>query len=400
MNALDLLAAIIVVLGAVLGYRVGAIRQLGGLIGALLGVALVLVLAFFLVDYLSAFDALARTTISLVALGIAASAGQQVGSMLGARIADGEPARPEQTRLASVTGAANRGVGAIVGGLEALIIVWLVGSLIAIAPDPTLARLAQKSATLQTLQQIAPPPETLAQTFSDSLAGSGLAQLFDGIAPSPVAPTDLPNDAKVRAIAEAAAASTVKIISSGCAGRQSVGSGVVVSPEYVATNAHVIAGGTYLQVETQGRRYEATAVRVDSQLDAALLHVPGLSAPSLFWAVSNPERGDKAAVLGYPGGGPFTAERASVSRQIAATGRSLSGAGSVTRDVLEIRAKVEPGNSGGPLVLSNGRIGGLVFAESPSDPGIGYALAADDVRGSLMPAVGSTQSVSTGSCQS
>ena len=112
MNALDLLAAIIVVLGAVLGYRVGAIRQLGGLIGALLGVALVLVLAFFLVDYLSAFDALARTTISLVALGIAAFAGQQVGSMLGARIADGEwmksenrawrvPTKPHSTRAAS-----------------------------------------------------------------------------------------------------------------------------------------------------------------------------------------------------------------------------------------------------------------------------------------------------------
>ena len=51
------------------------------------------------------------------------------------------------------------------------------------------------------------------------------------------------------------------------------------------------------------------------------------------------------------------------------------------RDILELRAEVEPGDSGGPLVLENGTIGGLVFAESRADESVGYALTPTQRRG-------------------
>ena len=82
-----------------------------------------------------------------------------------------------------------------------------------------------------------------------------------------------------------------------------------------------------------------------------------------------------------------------------ANGRDVYGDVPVTREVLELNARVNPGNSGGPLVMSDGTIGGIVFAESPSDPRVGYALAAEDVSAALSSAIGRTSPVRTGACQ-
>ena len=229
------------------------------------------------------------------------------------------------------------------------------------------------------------------------MAGVDFGLLFDGVIPQPAAPSKLPANARVRQVAQKAEPSVVKVVRTGC-GLQGVGSGAVIANGYVITNAHVIRGGTWIQVEKDGRRYDATPVRMDRKLDAALLFVPELIAPALKWTTVDPTRGDQGAVLGYPGGGPFTAGAASVSRDITAVGRDISGSSSVSRQVLELRAKVEPGNSGGPMVLLDGTIGGLVFAESPDNPRVGYALAPSDVAASVNPALGRTTAVGTGSC--
>ena len=70
---------------------------------------------------------------------------------------------------------------------------------------------------------------------------------------------------------------------------------------------------------------------------------------------------------------------AAVSGTYPATGRDIYGTKRVTRDILELRAEVEPGDSGGPLVLEDGSVGGLVFAESKTDPAVGYALTPGSV---------------------
>ena len=66
--------------------------------------------------------------------------------------------------------------------------------------------------------------------------------------------------------------------------------------------------------------------------------------------------------------------------------------------ILELRAAIEPGDSGGPLVLADGTIGGLVFAQSKTDPAVGYALTATSVEAGVAPAIGRTKAVSTGVC--
>ena len=90
---------------------------------------------------------------------------------------------------------------------------------------------------------------------------------------------------------------------------------------------------------------------------------------------------------------------AAVAGSYAATGRDIYDTSRVTRQILELRAAVEPGDSGGPLVLEDGTVGGLVFAESRDRPG--RRLRADARRRSstrVAPAIGRTGAVDVGAC--
>jgi S1-C subfamily serine protease len=66
--------------------------------------------------------------------------------------------------------------------------------------------------------------------------------------------------------------------------------------------------------------------------------------------------------------------------------------------VLELQSEVRPGNSGGPFVLANGTVAGVVFAGSITDQDIGYALTSAEVLPLLQRAEGETDPVGTGSC--
>jgi len=103
-------------------------------------------------------------------------------------------------------------------------------------------------------------------------------------------------------------------------------------------------------------------------------------------------------VLGYPQGGPLDARRAAVRRTIDAIGRDIYGRGEVERLVLELQTLVRPGNSGGPFVLPDGRVGGVVFAASSGDDDVGYAIASSEVDDIVQSAIGRTSEVDTGPC--
>ena len=173
---------------------------------------------------------------------------------------------------------------------------------------------------------------------------------------------------------------------------------VVVGNGMVATNAHVVAGIDKLFVQDLKGSHAAKTVWFDPNLDFAVLRVSGLSEPSLTLAVSTVGRGTPAAVLGYPGGGAFNASPAAVIDEITAVGRNIYGSGHTVRDVYELRADVIPGNSGGPLVASNGQVIGVIFAESTTYKHVGYALTTSQVRSELQQVATRTQPVSNSSC--
>ena len=389
MNPIDLFALLLIGVAVVLGFRSGALPQIGGLLGAVAGGAIVVVGLPFFEGAVGGLDPAVRALIVLGGLLLIVGIGEGLGSAAGRRAAH---------RLGEgLLGAADRIAGAVLGLAQGILIVWLAGGLFAVGPVPRLATAAQTSVAVRTIDSVLPPPTSFAVELGRLLDSSGLPDVFVGLEPIPAPPVQLPTDPAARAIAAAAEASMVKVIAATC-GLQSSGSGFVVARGYVVTNAHVVAGGTAIRVDAGGDLRDARPVLVDPELDVAVLYVPGLAASPLRFAPVDPGRGAVGAALGYPGGGALSVIPGAVTGSYAATGFDIYGQHEVTRRILELRAQIRHGDSGGPLVLSNGTVGGVVFAEARSDPSVGYALSPTDVATRIQPAIGRTSAVATGSC--
>jgi S1-C subfamily serine protease len=391
-NPLDLVAILLIVLAVVLGFSSGALPQVGGLLGAVGGGALAILALPLLVEPLDSVPVNVRPYVVLAGLLMAVGIGESVGSAIGRTAA--------RSLGSGFLGAADRLAGSITGAAQALLVVWLAGGLLAIGPVPRLTEAAQTSTAIRTLNAVLPPPAEIASELSHLLDDSGLPDVFIGFEPLPRAPVDPPSDATAHQIAEQAGGSTVRILAAVCGARAS-GSGFVVADGYVVTNAHVVAGardGAVTVSTVGGDRVEARVVLFDPALDVALLRVADLRARPLRFATSDPRRGTDGAALGYPGGGSLTIEPAAVTGAYRATGRDIYGEARVDRDILELRAKIERGDSGGPFVLRDGTIGGLIFAEARTDQDVGYALSPTSVAVRIAPGLGRTGAVDTGRC--
>ena len=123
-----------------------------------------------------------------------------------------------------------------------------------------------------------------------------------------------------------AGGSVVRVFGTAC-GLAVTGTGWVAKPGLVVTAAHVVAGqGDTVVTPRGGEALHATAVAFDPRNDVAVLRVPGLAVRPL--PLDSPSRGDAVAILGFPGGGDYTAgagrsgrPRASSARTPTATAR-------------------------------------------------------------------------------
>ena len=392
MNPLDLIAILLLVLAVLLGFRSGALPQVGGLLGAIGGAALAIAALPLVEQPLAALDPGIRPFIVLAGLVVAVIIGESIGSAIGRLVAG--------ALGTGVIGAADRVAGGFVGAAQALLIVWLAGGLLALGPVPRLAEEAQTSTAVRGMNSVLPPPTEIAAELGALLDGSGLPEVFIGFDPLPRPEVDLPEDATAQAIHRLAAASTYRVVAGTC-GYESSGSGVAVARDVVVTHAHVVAGSRRDGVQvigSEGDRHDATVVLIDPDLDVAVLHVPDLIALPLRFATADPKRGAVGAALGYPGGGSLVVVPAAVAGAYPAVGRDIYSRDRVTRDILELHATIDRGDSGGPFVLTDGTIGGLVFAEARTDEAIGFALAPVDVATRIAPAIGRTDAVRTGDC--
>jgi S1-C subfamily serine protease len=182
-------------------------------------------------------------------------------------------------------------------------------------------------------------------------------------------------------------------------GRGVEGSGFLVAPRYLMTNAHVVAGVSHPTVLLGSTAEEATVVAYDPDLDLAVLHFDSGDLPALsFDDGLKPRQG--VAILGYPQDGPFDLEAGRVRAEQRLRSPDIYGSGTVIRDVYSLRGLIRPGNSGGPIIDATGRVAGVVFAASVTDPDTGYALTSGQVRSTAQKAIGLTEPVSTGACAS
>jgi S1-C subfamily serine protease len=388
-NLFDAGAILLIVVAIVLGFRSGALPQIGGLVGAVGGGAAAILALPLAEELLAGFDPTTRAIAVVGWLLIAVALGEGVGSRLGREVAS----RVDR----SVLGGVDRIGGAFVGAGQAILIIWLAGGLLAAGPVPRLAAQVTNSAVVRAIDGVLPPPTEIAVRLGRLLDASGLPDVFVGLEPQAAPPVARPDDPRARAIARAAEASTVKVSAQAC-GAISSGTGFAIARDYVVTNAHVIAGGRTIRIAAGNVARDASAVLFDPEMDIALLHVPNLGTPALSFAARDPARGVLGAAIGFPGGGAKTVIPVAITNTYNAVGRDIYGEDRITRSILELRADISRGDSGGPLVLADGSVGGVVFAESRSEEDVGYALSPTDVAARVEPAVGSTTRVGTGDC--
>ncbi|MUL45164.1 MarP family serine protease [Mycobacterium sp. CBMA293] len=202
------------------------------------------------------------------------------------------------------------------------------------------------------------------------------------------------------AAVSAAQASVLKVhaLAHSCK-RQLDGTGFVAAPNRIVTTAHGVAGTDAVSVDVDGKKYDGQVVSFDPNLDIAILDVPNLPTHPLVIADAPAPTGADAATLGYALGGPYTAKAARVREVINLSGPDIYRTTTVTREVYALRAAVQHGDSGGPVVDANGHVIGVVFGAAQDDPDTGFALTAKQVAPALA-TMGNTQPVPTGQCVS
>ena len=387
MNALDIFIIVIVVIQAAYWARIGFIQGIFSIAGFWTGFIAGAIIAPFIIVFI---DEPGLSILAAVAIifGSAALVGT-IGRIIGVRISR----LTHRLRLGPI----NTILGALTGAGITLLGIWLIASLFSGIPFREVNHQISSSTILQSMNDTLPPAPAIIAGIGGMINPQGFPQVFVGLEPRPVEPVDEPTTAEVESAIAAAGTSTVRIEGTGCGGLVT-GSGFIVDEGLIATNAHVVAGIDRPQVvDTAGSR-GATVIYFDSQQDIAILRTDGLAGDILEISETLQERGTPAVALGYPEGGRLRGASAAILRNIQARGFDIYGERAVTRSLYELQGEIVSGNSGGPVVLPDGTVVGIVVSRSASNENIGYGIVSSEVVSALEQASRTDSPVETGRC--
>jgi S1-C subfamily serine protease len=387
MTLVDVVVLVIVAAAAIQGLRLGAIVLVLSFGGFLLGLYLGARLASLTVG--GVHTQANRTAVALgTMVGVAVLcgvAGRLVGNFAFAHVHRG------------LFGSVDAVLGVAVAVVASLLTVWLLANTLVNTSSLALNASIVQSRIIRSLDSVLPAPPSVFSQVQSFLSSEGFPPVFAELAPASAGPVSLPGNSVLAQAVTHAGPSTVKIVGVGC-GQIQEGSGFVVSSGLVVTNAHVIAGISRPVVEDGNGSHQTSVIWFDPSYDLAVMRVSGLDEPPLVLDPTDAPRGTQSVVLGYPEGGPFSFLPAGVMAEFEAQGRDIYGRGLTVRDVYEIQATVRPGNSGGPLVLPDGEVIGVVFSRSTTNGDIGYALTSPGVLSEVQRARAARGTVGTGGC--
>ena len=395
MNWVDVLVLVLALLAGISGARQGMVTAAASFIGVLTGAVIGVRIAPSLIEGYQSPEARVALGVSIVIVLIA------IGEMLGVLLGRAVQRRIDAEALRQL----DSFLGAVVQGIAALVVAWLVALPLSKSSVYTgLTGAVRDSSVLRLVDTVMPNVlRDLPSELTRLLDVSGFPDVLAPFSPTPitdVGPADpvLLNSPVVRQ----AKASVLKVRgrARSCS-RALEGSGFVVAPQRVITNAHVVAGTDQVQVEiSPNNALDAEVVSYDPEVDVAILKVPGLRAPVLPLAPKPAISGLSGLVLGYPLDGPYTASAARVRDRIHLRGPDIYNASTVVRNVYTVRAVVRSGNSGGPLLDGSGQVLGLVFGAAVDNDETGFVLADDEIADDVAAAPTRNTEVSTGSCAS
>jgi len=385
---LDLAVIAVAVIAAVSGWRSGALGSLMSFVGVILGAIAGVMLAPHIVSHLdSARAKLFGALFLILALVVV---GEVAGVVLGRAVRGSIRSGP--VRLV------DSAVGVALQMVVVLFAAWLLGSPLASSNQSGLAAAAGGSRVIAEVDKYVPDwLRTVPKRMSALLSTSGLPDVLE---PNrPVEAVDPPDESLAAGLVVAnARPSVVKIRGVAPACKKVLeGTGFVIAPNRVMSNAHVVAGSESVTVEAEGQTYEATVVSYDPDADISILDVPNLPQQPLVFADQPAKTGTDAVVMGFPGGGDFVATPARVREIIELSGPDIYQTKTVNREVYTIRGEVRQGNSGGPMINRAGQVIGVVFGAAVDDNDTGFVMTTNEVSRQLAK-IGNTAKVPTGTC--
>jgi uncharacterized membrane protein required for colicin V production len=388
---LDILVIGLAVLAAFSGWRQGAVASAIAFFGVLLGAVAGILIAPHVLVHME--EGRGRVLVGVALIVGLVVVGEIAGMVLGRALRSG--IRHPAARWVDST------IGAGLQAVAVLVAAWLLAIPLTSSAQPLVASSVRGSKVLATVDDLAPEwMRELPKEFSALLDTSGLPDVIGPFGRTPVASVG-PPDAAVLGSPTAAALqpSVLRIrgVAPSCQ-RALEGSGFVIAPERVITNAHVVAGTAGVSVDTEDGTLPARVVVFDPAVDVAILSVPGLSAAPIPPAPAPAQPGQDAIVLGYPGGGPYTATAARVRETVDLSGPNIYRDGTVEREVYTVRGSIRQGNSGGPLVDVDGRALGVVFGAAVDNSDTGFVLTMNEVGEQIAAAATSSSAVDTGDC--
>ncbi|MBX0299699.1 MarP family serine protease [Cryobacterium sp. 1639] len=383
---LDVILIVLLVASLGAGYRSGLIGSISGVLGLVAGA----VAAYFIVPLVPTWVPAAewRTPASIAAALLLVVAGLTVGESIGHALRRRTP-----RKLRGI----DRLFGAVVGVAAAAAVMSMVAFSVSALGIPLLTSAIASSGVVRTIDSVTPVPvKSFLAELRSTVLDDGLpviADAFGGQAPT------LPEVQLDNAALDTAAASVLRITGNAVAcGQSQSGSGFVIAPERVMTNAHVVAGVTEAVVEVPGGgALTGEIVYFDPVDDLAVIAVPGLDTAPL--TLQGDLAVDSEAVsLGYPFGGPFDSDPARVMSVDSVLVADIYGQNPTPRAVYTLAADVQQGESGGPLVAGDGRVAGVIFAKAANTANVGYALAMSEVTPVVDQAAGLASAVDSGTC--
>ena len=387
---LDIAIIVVALIAAVSGWRSGALGSLLSFVGVVLGAIAGVMLAPHLVGHIgSARGKLFAALFLILALVVI---GEIAGVVLGRAV------------RGSMRSGGVRLVDSVVGVALQLVVVlvasWLLATPLTSSDQPALAAAVRDSKVVGEVDNLAPEwLRTVPTRISALLNTSGLPDALEPGGGKPVQAVDPPDASLADSLVVARARPSVVKIRGVAPECQKVleGTGFVVAPNRVMSNAHVVAGSDSVTVEAEGAEYEATVVSYDPNADISILDVPNLPVEPLTFAEQPAKSGTDAVVLGFPGGGDFEATPARVREIIELSGPDIYKSTTVNREVYTIRGTVRQGNSGGPMINRAGQVIGVVFGAAVDDDDTGFVMTTNEVSGQ-MARIGRTEPVPTGTC--
>ncbi|HEV7471123.1 MAG: Colicin production protein [Pseudonocardia sp.] len=396
MSWVDIVVLALALIAAVSGWRHGMAVALLSFVGVLGGAILGVRIAPLLVSGIQAPTT--KTIVSIVVVVMLVALGETTGVYFGRKIRD--RINGERTLAIDST------LGSLLQAITVVVAAWLVALPLASASFPALASSVRNSEVLKGVDSVMPAgARALPAELRQLLDASGFPDVLSPFQSTPITQVGTPNPELLNLpVVSQVRSSVLKVRGRALScQRQLEGTGFVVAPQRVMTNAHVVAGTTDTTVEVttrtgRTRQLDARVVSYDPQVDVAVLAVPDLDANPLPFKPAPAAAGDDAIILGYPLDGPYTITAAKVRERIQLRGPDIYDSGTITRDVYTVRAVVRSGNSGGPMITPDGQVVGVVFGAALDDSETGFVLTAQQVNAALVAAENDSRSVDTGAC--